>query len=261
MGIRKTLCALILPLAIGLSGCANNNNEKNNANEKIVCTLDKPLVDTLSTFNKENNKFNQPKRGVSEDCLMKYINLGSIDADLIEYYHKVNEQERSIKFVKLGEYEGSISGIQMRLTAIENMTLIKEIDKTDIKQLKEEYVPLKKLIMELDKIDGEKISQLEKAEEMIRVISQSMESGKKTCESVGIEKLVNGELGDCNDLSPAYFAILNYYGIKTYMRSAAIVEDKNKTGLHAWVSVNAGGASFDLDPTWYDGFCPLKDRN
>lgn len=261
MGIKKTLCALILPLTIGLVGCVKDDNKNSGAKEEIVYVENKPLIHTPEVFNKETNKFNQLEGGISEDCLNQYINSSSTGDNTIEYYQKVDEQERKLKFIKRGKYEGGLSNIETLLTAIENMKLISEIDKTNITQLKEEYVPLKKIIMELNKIDDKKISQLKKAEEMIEIISQSVESGKETRESVGIEKLVNGELGDCNDLSPTYFAILNYYGIKAYMRSAAITEENKKIGLHAWININVDDISFDLDPTWYEGFCPLEDRD
>lgn len=128
-----------------------------------------------------------------------------------------------------------------------------------------EYLPLKKLLNNMEKIYYDTIkyedtTSIMKMAELYNLIEQYICSEREeTPNSEGLLYLTNGNSGDCNDITPAYFALLGYYGYKVEMKTAHAYNGKRST-LHTWLQVNHNGTKFDLDPTWHPVFIPLKPR-
>lgn len=263
MSFRKTLGAgLVVSLISFGIGCSRNNHSNNTPPKKdkveiAVAVEPKKFQDV---FDSKTQTFNQLDGGIDEKYLTKFLAGDSKDNHSILFYQKVDERERSHKFIPLEKFEGSISNIESLITAIDNFKLIKKVDRAKLSALPKEHIPLKVLLNKLNRINRKRISRQEKVRRLHDTISDSIESGEETSESVSLEKLVQGVKGDCNDLSPAFFSLLNYYGIKTYLRCGKVIE-KGEEGLHEWVGVEIDNVYFDLDPTWYGTFCPLEDRN
>lgn len=260
MSFRRALgigiLASLLSLGIGGSRANYSNNTPPEKGKEKITLVAEPLK-FPDVFDFKNQTFNQLEGGIDEKYLSKFL---AGENAVILFYQKVDEQERNHKFIPLEEFEGSISVIESLITSIDDFKLIKKVDQTKLSALPKEHIPFKILLNKLNRIHLKKISRQEKVRLFYDAISAEVQSGEETPESVSLEKLVQGVKGDCNDLSPAFFSLLNYYGIETYLRYGKVI-DKEGEGLHEWISVKTDGIHFDLDPTWYGSFCPLEDRN
>ncbi|MGV8086769.1 MAG: hypothetical protein ACP5N1_04005 [Candidatus Woesearchaeota archaeon] len=154
------------------------------------------------------------------------------------------------------------STLLTRHTAIHNFKVLSAIDTIPITRLDSSLIPLKKLMTSLDSIYSKDISSFSKLRKMYTSLAKKICAGEKTLNSLPIELLVNGEKGDCNDVIPAFYSALTYYGFDTYLRYGKSVRDNNnKDRYHTWLSVNMDGTIIDLDPNWYIIFVPLENRN
>ncbi|MFH0831445.1 MAG: hypothetical protein V1886_01085 [archaeon] len=257
LGIGILASLLSLGVGCGTADYSNKTSIQKNKEETQIVAEHKQFPEI---FDYKNQTFYKLSGGIDEGYLGKFLTEEKMNNSTLSFYQKVDEQERELEFHCLQDFEGSISQIESLITAINNLKLIREGDRANIYKLKEEYIPLKVLLDKLNRVYHKKLAQQTKLKELYEIISAEVKSGEATHESLPLEKLVQGAKGDCNDLSPAFFSLLNYYGIKTYLRCGKVI-DKGEEGLHEWISVEIDNTLFDLDPTWYGSFCPLEDRN
>jgi hypothetical protein len=211
-------------------------------------------------YDSKTKRFNESYGGINEN----YLNLTDKDfsGEEINFLRLIDKRERQLKFVQLGKYEAAGSQGITILNAKWNMQLIKEIDEIPLDRLDKYHKPLKELLIKLnEEYSNENLQVSEKFERMYSHISNKIHRGKITPTSSGIENLVNDSEGDCNDLAPAYFALLNYYGILCYMRFGKIIEKEEEIGNHAWITVKTEKGLIDIDPMGYSFFVPLDERN
>jgi hypothetical protein len=211
-------------------------------------------------YDSKTEKFIESYGGINED----YLNLTDrkLTYDEINLLQWIDKRERQLKFVQLEKYEAAGSQGITLLNAKWNMQLIKKIDEIPLDKLDDYHRPLKKLLMILNKeYSNENLQVSEKFERMYSHISNKIHRGKITMTSSSIENLINDSEGDCNDLAPAYFALLNYYGVPCYMRFGKIIENEEERGYHAWITVETEKGEITLDPMGYPFFVPLDERN
>lgn len=226
----------------------------------------------IIVYNPDSKLFNEHKGGINETYLnIKRSRLYDLSRtpDYLKRLQNIEDLENSILFRPLKESEGILSQYETDITAIDNMKIIEMVDNTPRDRLlcSPKYFLLKELLNDLNKIYyTDNITGFEKIERMYGRISESIKPGADTPDSVGIVDLVNGKSGNCNDVSPSYFALFNYYHIKCYLRYGETIDTvERKKGLHAWITVpvNISGKCdyVDLDPTWDKRFIPLDERN
>jgi hypothetical protein len=208
-------------------------------------------------------------KGVDEEVLEKVCQEYKTP-ELISKIQLYDNYERQIIFYGVDSSFAS-SIMPQNITAAKNILLINAILNDSIydfdrnKSVKfnssehKEYIPLKMLLSGMDKIYYGDNSGLVKLKEYCGLISEYIRSGKLTLESSGLVYLTNNNLGDCNDLTPAYFALLTYYGFKVDM-PLSVVDVNSDISLHTWLNVKMDDLEFDLDPTWYRIFVPLDPR-
>ena len=128
------------------------------------------------------------------------------------------------------------------------------------RSIHKEYIPLKKLVDGMEKIYYNHDDKIMKLKESYNLISTYIQSGEITKDrSMNILYLTNNNMGDCNDLTPAYTALLRYYGFDVKMPVSFVTLD-TLTALHTWLQVKIDDKVFDLDPTWHTTFMPLNPR-
>lgn len=217
-----------------------------------------PFIYSLesSTDSLESRIVNTISREIDRNYLDNSSNEEFKTAQYLEYLKKVEMSENDYKFIALRKSKAGISKLYTYLTTMENMEFIKGVDETPLSSLKDYYKPLKELLNELNGIySADSLSYNEKIERMYECMLKKIKPGELTEGSLGIGHLVNGKLGDCNDISAAYFALFNYYGIKCYFKMG---EEIKPNEVHAWIAVDVKDYTIDLDPTWYVRFVPLK---
>ena len=238
MGFKNFLIPLIF--LIGLSCPPNDSGHK--------------------IYNSKTKRFNEHYGGINEN----YLNLTNKDfsREEIDFLQSVDKRERQLKFRPLTKYEAAGSQGFTLLNAIWNMQIIKKIDEIPLDKLDEHHKPLKELLIKLnEEYSHENLQVSEKLERMYSHISNKIHRGKITLGSSGIENLINDSEGDCNDLAPAYFALLNYYGIPCYMKFGKIIENEKEIGDHVWICIETEKGWIDIDPVGYYFFIPLDERN
>lgn len=217
-----------------------------------------PKKPSFPVYDFKLKQFIQRKRGVNETVLNS-LDLEYRTRKMLDYYKQVENQEQSLEFIPLkNKYECGLSGALTVLTMIKNLECIETIDKEG--NVGDEYKPLKELLIKCNEIhENTEQDSLERVIKIYKTISEYVKPGELNLESVSIVDLVNGRLGDCNDLSPAYFALFNYYHINCHI----ILGKTTDSGriLHAWLYVKTSKSCFELDPTWYEYFTPLDTRN
>jgi len=259
-----------LPACTGTGDKSRSGNPANPLDKKTTLTekrsrqtgaeltiIPSPLPPSNVLYDYQAKKYIGHPGGINESFLNATA-PNNFEPDLINFLQKVDQQEFRLKFLHFGEHEGLLSSLETIVTAIKNMRLIKEIDKAKNDDINDRYIPLKKLINDLNKIYYKKYPHYMKLEHMYDCIKEKIQPGKSTKESVGIEILACGEKGDCNDIATAFFSLFNYYHIETGFRFGKVIDEKH-SGLHVWLSALSEKGIIDLDPTWY-GFVPLEER-
>jgi hypothetical protein len=214
-----------------------------------------------------------------------------------EYEKKVLQSETEQTWVPLEDpcpfeekghsLEGSISKLQTILTMKENIQIVdfamtdqtyhdakdwvygKGTEKVRSMMIgdKEEYENLARLMIAFDIIDDDPLaSEMDKLKDMYTLFLTILPKNRLTANAPQIQMLLaNG--GDCNDITAALWAILNYFHIETYVEWGKICynipqDDGTQKGLHAWLKVKLkDGTRITLDPTWYQKeFVILPDR-
>ena len=211
-------------------------------------------------YNSKTKRFNENYGGINEN----YLNLTNKDfsREEIDFLQWVDERERQLKFRPLTKYEAAGSQGFTLLNTMWNMQIIKKIDEISLDSLDDYHKPLKELLIKLnEEYSNENLQVSEKFEIMYSHISNKIHRGKITLTSSGIENLINDSEGDCNDLAPAYFALLNYFHIPCYMKFGKIIENEKEIGDHAWICVETEKGEITLDPIGYSFFVPLDERN
>lgn len=214
---------------------------------------------TTTPHNHPNNlesKIVTISREIDKNYLANLSNEEYKTSQYIEYLKKEEVFENSFKIRPRREYEAGIAEIRTKLTALKNIRLIKAVDTMPLNDLKDYYKPLKELLNELNAIQANNFDCYEKLERIYEYISKKIKPGEITKGALGIEHLVNGKLGDCNDISAAYFALFNYYHINCYLKMGKILKMED---CHGWIAVDVGEHTIDLDPTLHKQFLPLKD--
>ncbi len=208
-------------------------------------------------YDSKKSEFIKRERGINESMLNSLENRTK---QMLDYYQKVEDREQSFEFSAFKDsWEGGISRLQTLITMIKNSEIIEIVDKA--KDVKEKYKPLKKLLTKCNEVyKNTQEGSLERVIKLYDIISKYIKPGEETKDSVSLVDLVNGKLCDCNDITPAYFALLNYYHVNCFVAQGK-VKDEEETGLHAWLSIETPKFYFDFDPTWYGDFVPLDKRN
>jgi hypothetical protein len=185
-----------------------------------------------------------------------------VSEEYSDYLNKVDSLEDISSWRNLKKIDGvKFSKLGTINTAISNLELIAHIDATSLDTLTSDLIPLKKLLSSLDLVYEQKLVLEEKFVKMYDLLANHIKSGQRTPNSVPIKHLVDGRLGDCNDIIPAFYSILHYYGFDCGMYFG-VYNDGNSAedGYHVWLGVNLNERTINLDPTWYDTFIPLRKR-
>ncbi|MGV8086767.1 MAG: hypothetical protein ACP5N1_03995 [Candidatus Woesearchaeota archaeon] len=206
-------------------------------------------------------KFITRKDGISEEFLNKINSERYTQSDYLNYFKFVDSLENIGTWDSLAASEAGISELCTLVTTIHNFHMISKVDNSSKDTLNLSLIPMKEFILSLDSIYYQNLNDSEKIRKMYNLLTDKIVSGKLTSGSVCIEHLVNGQLGDCNDVVPAFYSVLTYYGFDVYMRFGKSKDDQGKVlGYHAWLGIDLKEGYADLDPTWYSAFVPLENR-
>jgi hypothetical protein len=255
---------IILPLSDSIlrsyGDNSNNTSNTNSVSEIKSITLENTVM-WLDVYDSINHNFITRKDGIADAFLNEVNNNRYSDADYLDYFRRVDSLENIGTWVPLKIAEAGLSHLATNFTAINNFEIIEGVDSIARQDLKDEYVPLKDVLLSLDSINIKNLKPREKLRQMYNYLTDHIQAGKTTINSVAIEKLASGQLGDCNDVSPAFYALLEYYGFDSGMCFGRSIDDNGKSvGYHVWIGVNLPEGYIELDPTWYNAFVPLEER-
>jgi hypothetical protein len=211
--------------------------------------------------------------------------LNTLDSNLykfsetFDYLEQIDADEHNKRWMPLKDFEAIQSRYEIFFTIDKNRKNLKHVDSLSISETEPLLLPLKNLITDLNayskKIDKhlnqyEGSINIEKLEYIYNYIKCTVPiaplpantSYKDDIKSETIDNLLLGAPGNCNDIVPAYYSLLNYMGFVTYLRFGEIHDlEGNYLGLHTWFGVTIDNHYVDLDPTWHSLFIPLEDRN
>jgi len=208
------------------------------------CTQLPPEQDVCTQEIEWGQQCEEPERNQSIEVIL------DVDEEDLTYEDLVNNNERSWNFLPL-TYDAFPDSFWTYHNIIENLRIIKEVDEAD--EVKPEHRKLKNLLERIDRDDTKSIYQ----RLSLHKINVLEKSG-----SVTIDRLFNGEEGDCSNISAAYFAVYHYLDKPVYLKFGEVRRPTSDDwGAHAWISLEYQGKTVDLDPMWYDGFIPLEIRN
>lgn len=206
--------------------------------------------------------------GLNEHALDLIVDPDYRTQPMLSYLQRVESQEHKLGFSQLGEYEAGISAIRTAIVAIDNMSLIEEVDRAN-SEISDKRKPLKELIRRCNEVYKTTVEgSLERAISIHKAASQYLHGGEEEREGgsvFSIVDLVNGNPGHCNDLSAAHFALRNYYRVGSRFVFGKFKGESEKgekvAGYHAWLREEVEGREFDYDPAMYQPFVPLRIRN
>ena len=276
MSFKTNLIVWGLFFTIGLTGCYGKKENENLYNSKNI------KVEYLLS------------RGLNKKYLEDFSHWET-NKDYIEYSKNIEDKEENIRFTQREKcnnrkndglsrkikdmifdenYDPGCRGIfseyELYNVVIENMNIIKKIDNTPTDKISKENKTLKHMLNKLNEINKNYKNPEKRLERIFNHISSTIGPIYKKEEYWGtldIIQFLNDKYGDCSETSSAYFALLNYFNIKCYIKSGK-VHKKSKNNkvlhiwkedlLHAWICVEINKKEIDLDPTWYPIFAPLN---
>ncbi|PJE81562.1 hypothetical protein COU58_01290 [Candidatus Pacearchaeota archaeon CG10_big_fil_rev_8_21_14_0_10_32_42] len=251
----KSLLYSLLISALIFYGCKDlsKNKEKKFKKESNIEKIESyPYPEIYDSL---KNKFIEKPKGIEE----KLINENMIHLDKNEFwkYKIIDSVENFSKFRNFEENEGIFSQFGTMVMMINNFKTIKKVDKANLEDLKEEYIPLKNLIERLDSIYVKNKKNLNYLglKEMYEEIGKGIEPNEENA-SIPIQEVVSGRGGVCRDLVSTYYPLLNYYGFDIGFNFGS-----SENSGHIWLAVNLGEKNFELDPSWYgNNMIPLEMR-
>ncbi len=179
-----------------------------------------------------------------------------------KYYSLVEQYEKSSIFVPSEEARIALSVVETCMTALDNVNELAALEYLPNESLIEENAEVKKLLMELKEIQNQDLSSYKKVEEMYYAMCKKIKAGEECVDgSKGLDFLVAGNGGDCNEVATAFFSFYAYLGFDCKLVFGDWVSNDGKRISHLWLSMNVDGHVFELDPTWYQIFVPLTPRN
>jgi hypothetical protein len=183
-----------------------------------------------------------------------------VKAEEKSYKDKVYEQEARYEFFSRREDNGLLSKLLTLMTISENMEMLRIVDEFSLEHTPEDVKKLKELMLRLHIIHHDvDLSYEKKMELMYNAISDAIPERESTEGAIKIEDLLNAGKGDCNDIIPAYYALLTYYGMDVCWVIGKTVKNKTENDLHIWLHDQQ--LRIDLDPTWYWSYIKLPTRN
>jgi hypothetical protein len=279
LGITSVVLGLVM-CGDSILNSKNVNSKENlnlHAHDIRSSTLDSKLNSTASLEHTYNllrlsviplNKLNNGRFVDNNTAVGNYLTkLYSKNKD---NYDIAYDSEKTSIFEYTNNYHGAFA--DQNVTVLHNLFLIDALEADSVyypanqetvkfdKILHKDYIPLKKLLRNLKKISKTKDSNLEKFIKQYNLVAKTIKAGKITDASEGLFYLTTGNLGDCSDLTPAYYTLLKrYYDFDMKMVFSKVPSEKENP-LHTWLNVTIDGSNFDLDPTWYPFFVPLNPR-
>lgn len=257
--VLSKIAKYLLAGTLSLFSCVNDGDIITAENKSKISLNKKSLWP--SVYDTIEKKFVDREDGIHEEFLNNNMNDMYLLPDYLAYFKLVDSLENIGTWDSLAKYEAVISELSTLVTTIHNFNTLSEVDNSSKNNLTPHLIPMKELLLSLDSIYHQNLNDTEKIRKMYNLLTDKIVSGKSTSGSVRIEKLINGQLGDCNDVAPAFYSVLTYYGFDVYMCFGKSKDEKGKVlGYHAWLGINLKEGYVDLDPTWYNVFVPLENR-
>jgi len=267
IGIKKSLLAFTLMSGLSFfSGYYFKKSEndliieKNNLIKKEYIEFKKDITQKSNSYGIESIFLDKDTTGsVNYECFKDYPLFNNFsDETYQDFFKQANLCELNAYFLKsksagfLTSTKDTYNSLFYNIQEINNSTKLNE------KELPTEYKNLKNLVSKLEDIK-EKAGLHNGLVLIYNEICKSIKSGDITDHSQNILDLTNGKTGDCNDLAPAYVALLNHLGYECSILFSESIKkpDMPSTG-HVWLSVKTDFGQVELDPTWYPVFVPLK---
>ncbi len=195
--------------------------------------------------------FEGSKRGVHGEYLnLSYFNSSPSLRDIYYFEDVQNEEERFMVGI-LGDREATLSELVVYHTAMKNLRLLESTSNKKSDGLSE-------LLAKLEGVED--LPLYLRVERIYTVLGREITPGNDGDYSTLIDLLGSSE-GNCNSIAPAYFSVLNYFGVETYFRFGKLLDRNGDLSYHAWLSVETELGRIDIDPTWYGDFVPLAERN
>lgn len=235
-----------------------------------ICYFDNDSISNNSTvsdiYDYTAHQFVTKKGGLSEEFLNKsLIDLFVFEEskEFLDYLKYVDSTENNYYWSKLDSSRVIKSSLtDTYTTAINNFDMIFLTDMSNMCNLSTKYHSLKKVLLSLDSIASESYNYSEQLVLSYELLQKNILNREDNQSSIPMNELFNGKTADCNDIVPAFYTILRYYGYDVCMRFGTILNlDGKFLGNHVWLSVNIDNIIIDLDPTWYGSFAPLENRS
>lgn len=225
---------------------------------KAVAIINKEPHPTV--FDEKTHTFYERPGGIAESVLNKYF-VKNLDQEYKKVCRIVDSVEINTLFVEKGESEGGMNEVKTLINITQGFKVLNGLDTLEMDEIKEEYVPLKKLMMSLDSIYYDKHNpKFEKLKNIYLRIDQNIKPDNSSEEITSVEDMVAGKAGECSDITATYYTIMEYYNQPIGFRTGKVITS-DTSGLHMWLVIKIDGEWRDFDPTWYSGyFVPLDQR-
>ena len=241
-------------LSLAFYGCREKIPKREITKDKSPKEITEILDPYPEIYDSINGKFTEKIGGIEEKVINENINC--LNKEDFWKYKIVDSIENYSKFRKSGPSEALFSKVETLLRMVENFRTLKETDETNILALKEEYIPLKKLMIKLDsiRIKNPKLN-YKTLKDMYTSIGESINpSYEKT--DLKIQDVTAGKGGICRDLVSTYYPLLAYYGFEGGFKFGSIGNTS-----HIWLYTKLEENNFELDPSWYqENMIPIENR-
>ncbi|MFA6359023.1 MAG: transglutaminase domain-containing protein [Candidatus Omnitrophota bacterium] len=182
------------------------------------------------------------------------------------YFESVNQEEIDYKFRKLGYMEGLNSVVEFMKTYNYNNNLISILSK-ELKETKRKPKnKLEELILECEKINKTtKDYSLKRTERIYNAVSRCILYRMETEGTKDVNYVIENSRGDCSEFVSTLCAFYSNYNVCANIKfGEAKGKEKEEGTLHTWLKIfcseNEEQLSFDIDPSHYSIFVPLKQR-
>ena len=170
-----------------------------------------------------------------------------------DVFKRIQEREDSYTFTPFKDnMEGAFSRIQTLITMINNFKYIDNVQKGHLKHNK-----LEMIIDTFDEIIKNKGRSKETFIILYEYLIDMIPKGRLTMNSNNIFQVLD-EGGDCNDMSPLFYSLFEYYGFNMKVIQGRSIKENEKVELHAWIGVEFHNKLIELDPLWYGLYVELK---
>jgi hypothetical protein len=178
----------------------------------------------------------------------------------VKLYKKIDSLESKMSFNELSYYDIENKGLKMFDVMTYSFFAICYVDAQRIENVEPDFISLKRTMTSLDSISSSRyINEFERIQKMFNKIYEKINL-KKGGDNLRTDEMLNGIAGDSYDVVTTFYTLFTYYGINCGFVFGEISGKNGGCSQHVWLRILSESIYFDLDPTLYPFFIPLKER-